>query len=181
MKAIETKLPGVMIIEPAVFGDQRGFFKETFQAKRYADIGIDLPFVQDNQSRSQRGVLRGLHLQKTRPQGKLVSCPRGSVFDVAVDVDPQSPTFGAHVGVELTENNHKQLWIPPGYAHGFCVLSDVADFHYKCTDLYFPDDEAGLLWSDPDVGIDWPVESPALSDKDRKLPTLVEIQARHNS
>ena len=181
MKIVETKLPGVIIIEPAVFGDQRGFFKETFQAGRYAEIGIDLPFVQDNHSRSQKGVLRGLHLQKTRPQGKLVSCLRGAVFDVAVDVDPQSPTFGAHVGVELTESNHKQLWIPPGYAHGFCVLSDVADFHYKCTDLYFPDDEAGLLWSDPDVGIDWPVESPALSDKDRKLPTLVEIQARHNS
>ena len=181
MKAIETKLPGVMIIEPAVFGDQRGFFKETFQAKRYADIGIDLPFVQDNQSRSQRGVLRGLHLQKTRPQGKLVSCPRGSVFDVAVDVDPQSPTFGAHVGVELTENNHKQLWIPPGYAHGFCVLSDVADFHYKCTDLYFPDDEAGLLWNDPDVGINWPVESPVLSDKDRNLPTLAQIRSGNKS
>jgi dTDP-4-dehydrorhamnose 3,5-epimerase len=181
MKVTETKLPGVKIIEPNVFDDQRGFFKETFQVERYAEAGIDLPFVQDNQSRSQKGVLRGLHLQKTRPQGKLVSCPQGAVFDVAVDVDPRSPTFGDYVGLELSEENHKQLWIPPGYAHGFCVLSDMADFHYKCTDLYFPEDEAGLLWNDPDVRIDWPVEHPTLSDKDQKLPTLAQIQAGYDS
>src|SRR5210317_1794766 len=128
-------------------------------------------------SRSQKGVLRGLHLQKTRPQGKLVSCSRGVVYDVAVDVNPQSDTFGQYVGVELTEDNHRQLWIPPGYAHGFCVLSDVADFQYKCTDLYFPEDEGGLIWNDPEVAIDWPIDQPALSEKDQKLPTLAQIRA----
>ena len=176
MKVIETILPGVLIIEPKVFGDHRGFFKETFQAERYREAGIDLPFVQDNHSRSQRGVLRGLHLQKTRPQGKLVSCSVGSVYDVAVDVDPESDTFGKYVGVELNDENHRQLWIPPGYAHGFCVLSETADFQYKCTDFYFPEDEGGLIWNDPDVGIPWPIENPALSDKDRNLPSLSEIQ-----
>ncbi|HSG02729.1 MAG TPA: dTDP-4-dehydrorhamnose 3,5-epimerase [Marinobacterium sp.] len=177
MNVIETRLPGVLIIEPKVFGDHRGFFKETFQSERYAEAGINLPFVQDNHSRSQKGVLRGLHLQKRRPQGKLVSCPRGVVYDVAVDVNPQSATFGQYVGVELTEDNHRQLWIPPGYAHGFCVLSDVADFQYKCTDLYFPDDEGGLIWNDAEVGIDWPIKDPALSAKDEALPTLAQIRA----
>ena len=178
MNVIETKLPGVLIIEPKLFGDHRGFFKETFQAERYADAGIGLPFVQDNHSRSQKGVLRGLHLQKTRPQGKLVSCPRGVVYDVAVDVNLESATFGQYVGVELTEDNHRQLWIPPGYAHGFCVLSDVADFHYKCTDLYFPEDEGGVIWNDVEVGIDWPIKNPELSDKDRALPRLAQIRAK---
>jgi dTDP-4-dehydrorhamnose 3,5-epimerase len=177
VKVTETILPGVLIIEPKVFGDHRGFFKETYQADRYREIGIELPFVQDNHSRSQRGVLRGLHLQLTRPQGKLVSCSAGSVYDVAVDVDPTSETFGKHVGVELSESNHLQMWIPPGYAHGFCVLSEVADFQYKCTDLYFPEDEGGLIWNDPDVAIDWPIDNPALSDKDTKLPTLKELKA----
>lgn len=177
MNVFETKLPGVLIIEPKVVGDHRGFFKEAFHAERYAEAGIDLPFVQDNHSRSQKSVLRGLHLQKTRPQGKLVSCPLGVVYDVAVDVNPQSHTFGQYVGVELTEDNHRQLWIPPGYAHGFCVLSDVADFQYKCTDLYFPEDEGGLIWNDAEVGIDWPIKDPALSEKDQKLPTLAQIRA----
>lgn len=177
MNAIETRLKGVLIIEPVVFGDQRGFFKETFQIERYLQIGIDLSFVQDNYSRSQKGVLRGLHLQASRPQGKLVSCSRGAVYDVAVDVDPASPTFGVYVGVELTEENHRQLWIPPGFAHGFCVLSDVADFQYKCTDLYLPEDEAGLVWNDPEVGIKWPVTNPILSEKDQRLPTLAQIYA----
>ena len=122
-------------------------------------------------------MLRGLHLQRTRPQGKLVSCSRGVVYDVAVDVNPLSDTFGQYVGVELTEDNHRQLWIPPGYAHGFCVLSDVADFLYKCTDLYFPEDEGGLIWSDPEVGVDWPIKDPALSAKDEALPTLAQIRA----
>lgn len=176
MKVIDTILPGVLIIEPKVFGDARGFFKETYQAERYRDVGIDLPFVQDNHSRSQKGVLRGLHLQKSRPQGKLVSCSRGVVYDVAVDVDPASPTFGKHVGVELSEDNHLQLWIPPGYAHGFCVLSDVADFQYKCTDLYFPEDEGGLIWNDPEVAIDWPIKEPQLSAKDVVLPSLAQIR-----
>ena len=177
MNVIETKLPGVLIIEPNVFGDHRGFFKETFQTERYAKAGIDLPFVQDNHSRSQKGVLRGLHVQKTRPQGKLVSCSRGVVYDVAVDVNPESAAFGQYVGVELTEDNHRQLWIPPGYAHGFCVLSDVADFQYKCTDLYFPEDESGLIWDDAEVGIDWPIKAPVLSEKDQQLPTLAQIRA----
>jgi dTDP-4-dehydrorhamnose 3,5-epimerase len=176
MKVTETKLPGVLVIEPRVFGDDRGFFKETFQAERYKDAGLTLPFVQDNHSRSQKGVLRGLHLQKTRPQGKLVSCSSGTVYDVAVDVDPNSDTFGEFVGVELSAKNHLQLWIPPGYAHGFCVLTDTADFQYKCTDLYFPEDEGGLIWNDPEVGIPWPIESPQLSEKDLKLPTLSEIR-----
>jgi dTDP-4-dehydrorhamnose 3,5-epimerase len=178
MNVIETALKGVLIIEPKVFGDHRGFFKETFQAERYREVGIDLPFVQDNHSRSQKGVLRGLHLQKTRPQGKLVSCSRGVVYDVAVDVDPNSATFGQYVGLELSEDNHRQLWIPPGYAHGFCVLSDVADFQYKCTDLYFPQDEGGLIWNDPDVCIDWPITDVQLSDKDLKLPTLEQIRTQ---
>ena len=176
MQVTETKLSGVLIIEPKVFGDQRGFFKETFQLERYKEVGIDLPFVQDNHSRSQKGVLRGLHLQKSRPQGKLVSCSAGVVYDVAVDVNPESSTFGQYVGLELSAENHKQLWIPPGYAHGFCVLTETADFQYKCTDLYFPEDEGGLIWNDPDVAIDWPIKNPLLSDKDLKLPTLAEIK-----
>lgn len=175
MKVIETALAGVLIIEPRVFGDHRGFFLESFQVERYREAGIDLPFVQDNHSRSQRGVLRGLHFQRTRPQGKLVSVSRGSVYDVAVDINPQSPTCGQFVGVELNDENHRQLWVPPGYAHGFCVISEVADFQYKCTDLYFPEDESGLLWNDPDVDIPWPVESPSLSAKDTQNPTLREL------
>lgn len=175
MKVIETALPGVLIIEPKVFGDHRGFFLETFQVERYREAGITLPFVQDNHSRSQRGVLRGLHFQRTRPQGKLVSVSRGAVYDVAVDIDPASATYGRFVGVELSDDNHRQLWIPPGYAHGFCVLSEVADFQYKCTDLYFPEDEGGLIWNDPDVGIPWPIAEPQLSAKDLKNPRLREL------
>ena len=176
MKITTTALPGVLIIEPKAFGDARGFFLETFQSERYAKAGITLPFVQDNHSRSQRGVLRGLHLQSNRPQGKLVSVSRGSVFDVAVDIDPQSATFGQYVGVELSDDNHLQLWIPPGYAHGFCVLSEVADFQYKCTDFYYPEDEAGIIWNDPDVNIAWPLDNPLLSEKDQKLPRLLELK-----
>ena len=176
MKITTTALPGVLIIEPKAFGDARGFFLETFQSERYAKAGITLPFVQDNYSRSQRGVLRGLHLQSNRPQGKLVSVSRGSVFDVAVDIDPQSATFGQYVGVELSDDNHLQLWIPPGYAHGFCVLSEVADFQYKCTDFYYPEDEAGIIWNDPDVNIAWPLDNPLLSEKDQKLPRLRELK-----
>lgn len=175
MKVIETALPGVLIIEPKVFGDHRGFFLETFQVERYREAGISLPFVQDNHSRSQRGVLRGLHFQRSRPQGKLVSVGRGAVYDVAVDINPQSPTCGRFVGVELNDENHRQLWIPPGYAHGFCVLSEVADFQYKCTELYFPADEGGLIWNDPDVNIPWPLEAPQLSAKDQANPTLREL------
>ena len=175
MKVIETALPGVLIIEPKVFGDHRGFFLETFQVDRYREAGITLPFVQDNHSRSQRGVLRGLHFQKTRPQGKLVSVSRGAVYDVAVDIDPASATYGRFVGVELNDDNHRQMWVPPGYAHGFCVLSEVADFQYKCTDFYFPADEGGLLWNDPDVGIPWPITEPQLSAKDIDNPRLRDL------
>ncbi|MEE1949585.1 dTDP-4-dehydrorhamnose 3,5-epimerase [Pseudomonas alcaligenes] len=175
MKVIETQLPGVLIIEPKAFGDHRGFFLETFQVERYREHGIGLPFVQDNHSRSARGVLRGLHFQRTRPQGKLVSVSRGAVYDVAVDIDPQSATCGQFVGVELNDENHRQLWVPPGYAHGFCVLSEVADFQYKCTDYYQPEDEGGLLWSDPDVGIPWPVAEPQLSAKDQLNPRLRDL------
>lgn len=175
MKVIETALPGVLIIEPKVFGDSRGFFLETFQLERYREAGIVQPFVQDNHSRSQRGVLRGLHFQRTRPQGKLVSVSRGAVYDVAVDINPISPTCGRFVGVELTDENHRQLWVPPGYAHGFCVLSEVADFQYKCTDVYFPEDEGGLIWNDPQVNIPWPIEQPQLSAKDLQHPTLQRL------
>lgn len=181
MKVIETGLPGVLIIEPKAFGDHRGFFLETFQVERYRDIGIQLPFVQDNHSRSCRGVLRGLHFQRTRPQGKLVSVSRGAVYDVAVDINPSSPTCGQFVGVELTDENHRQLWVPPGYAHGFCVLSDIADFQYKCTDYYQPADEGGLLWNDPDVQIPWPLDDPQLSQKDQANPTLKRLLAEARS
>lgn len=175
MKVLETVLPGVLIIEPKVFGDARGFFLESYQAERYRQLGIAHTFVQDNHSRSARGVLRGLHFQRSRPQGKLVSVSRGSVYDVAVDINPASPTCGQFVAVELNDENHRQLWIPPGYAHGFCVLSDIADFQYKCTDYYIPEDEGGLLWNDPQINIPWPIEQPLLSAKDQRNPTLAQL------
>jgi dTDP-4-dehydrorhamnose 3,5-epimerase len=179
MKVIETRLPGVRIIEPNVYSDARGFFLETFQAERYRqEAGIDLPFVQDNHSRSTRGVLRGLHAQQPNPQGKLVRVVRGEVFDVAADINPASQTFGQWVGVVLSDANHRQLWIPPGYAHGFVVLSDIADFEYKCTDYYSPQAEIGVIWNDPDLNIAWPIDNPKLSEKDLRLPTLAEIRAR---
>lgn len=175
MKITETELPGVVIIEPKVFGDERGFFVETFQTERYRAAGITDAFVQDNHSRSRRGVLRGLHFQHTRPQGKLVRVSRGSVFDVAADVDPASPTFGRYVAATLSDENHRQIWIPPGYAHGFCVLSESADFQYKCTTLYDPTDEAGVRWNDPDLDIRWPDIAPLLSAKDLGLPLLRDL------
>lgn len=177
MKITKTHLPGVVIIEPQVHGDDRGFFVETFQAERYSrEIGISLPFVQDNQSRSRRGVLRGLHAQRHHPQGKLVRVARGEVFDVAVDIDAKSATFGQWAAANLSDSNHRQLWIPPGYAHGFLVLSDVADFEYKCTDYYDPDDEIGVIWNDPEIGITWPLDNPSLSAKDLALPALRDLQ-----
>jgi dTDP-4-dehydrorhamnose 3,5-epimerase len=176
MEVIKTKLEGVVIIKPKVFGDERGFFLETFQQDRYKEMaGIESPFVQDNHSRSSKGVLRGLHFQKTKPQGKLVRVVRGEVYDVAVDINPNSPTFGQYEGVILSEENKHQFWVPPGYAHGFAVLSDTADFEYKCTDYYDPTDEGGLIWNDPTVAIDWPLENPSLSEKDAILPTLTEL------
>ncbi|CAG9297709.1 dTDP-4-dehydrorhamnose 3,5-epimerase [Celerinatantimonas diazotrophica] len=177
MNVIETKLSGCVIIEPKVFGDHRGFFLETFQAKRYAEeAGIMLPFVQDNHSRSTKGVLRGLHFQKTKPQGKLVRVVRGEVFDVAVDIRPESKTFGQWEGVILSEENKKQFWVPPSFAHGFVVLSDTADFEYKCTDYYDPSDEGSIAWNDPDISIDWPFhENLNLSEKDLLAPSFKEF------
>ena len=176
MKVIHSKLKGCVIIEPQVFGDERGFFLETFQAARYEqEAGIDLPFVQDNHSRSTRGVLRGLHFQKTKPQGKLVRVVSGEVYDVALDIRKGSPTFGEWEGVILSEDNKKQFWVPPGFAHGFVVLSGTADFEYKCTDYYDPSDESSVLWSDTDLGIPWPIANPVLSAKDQSAKRLVDL------
>jgi dTDP-4-dehydrorhamnose 3,5-epimerase len=173
MKVIETAIPGVVILEPKVFGDDRGFFMETFHAKKYADAGIAGPFVQDNFSRSVKGTLRGLHFQEPHAQGKLVQVLAGTVFDVAVDIRRGSPTFGKWVGVELSAQNKRQFWVPPGFAHGFCVLSESADFHYKCTALYAPESERAIIWNDPDLAIDWPLsEAPRLSPKDAAAPRL---------
>jgi len=174
---IQTGLQDCVIIEPKVFGDERGFFLETFHTSRYADLArISLPFVQDNYSRSLKGVLRGLHFQKTKPQGKLISVVRGEVYDVAVDIRKGSSTFGQWVGVILSEENKKQLWVPPGFAHGFVVLSEIADFKYKCTDYYDPSDEGSILWNDPDLAIGWPVENPILSDKDINANKLADLE-----
>ncbi|MDX8411857.1 MAG: dTDP-4-dehydrorhamnose 3,5-epimerase [Mariprofundaceae bacterium] len=176
MKVIETSLPGVLIIEPRVFRDVRGFFVETWHEQRYAEAGLEHPhFVQDNHSRSQRGVLRGLHYQTEHAQGKLLRVASGEVFDVAVDVRAGSPTFGQWTGALLNDVNHRQMYIPPGFAHGFCVLSEAADFCYKCTDYYHPQGEAGVLYNDTDIGIDWPLDAPLLSNKDRSLPCLADV------
>ena len=176
MKTIETKLPGVTIIEPKVFGDERGFFMETWQKPRYAEAGITEDFVQDNLSYSQKGVLRGLHLQNPKSQGKLVSVLGGEVFDVAVDVRPGSATFGEWVGVLLSSENRRQLYVPPGFAHGFCVTSDNALFTYKCTETYHPEHEIAIKWDDQDIGVKWPIENPSLSTKDQNGIALKELQ-----
>lgn len=177
MKVVPTKLQDCLIIEPKVFGDERGFFLESFQAERYRQLaGIELAFVQDNHSRSAQGVLRGLHFQKTKPQGKLVRVVRGEVFDVAVDIRPQSKTFGQWEGVILSEQNHRQFWVPPGFAHGFLVLSEFADFEYKCTDYYDPADEGSICWNDPDLAIEWPLSiHPLLSAKDAAAPQFRDL------
>lgn len=168
MNVIATSLPGVLLLEPKVFGDARGFFLEIWQAERYRAAGMPAPFVQDNHSRSRRGVLRGLHYQLVQPQGKLVWVTRGAVFDVAVDVRRGSPQFGRWFGCVLDDENHRQLYIPPGFAHGFCVLSEEADFFYKCTDYYHPQSERGIAWDDPDIGIEWPLREVSLSGKDQQ-------------
>ncbi|RZO56814.1 MAG: dTDP-4-dehydrorhamnose 3,5-epimerase [Sandaracinaceae bacterium] len=176
MEVFESDIPGVLRIQPKVFGDARGFFVETFQAERYRELGVPGPFVQDNMSRSAPGILRGLHLQHPRGQGKLVSVLEGRVLDVAVDVRVGSPTFGQHVSEVLDAERKNQLWIPPGFAHGFCVLGDApATFAYKCTELYAPENELSVLWSDPDLGIDWPLDAPKLSDKDAAAARLKDI------
>ena len=171
MKIIETHLPGVVVFEPKVFGDKRGFFLETFRQDIIEQAGITATFVQDNHSRSTQGVLRGLHYQLTQTQGKLVRVTSGVVYDVAVDVRHGSPTFGQWYGTQLDEINMRMMYVPPGYAHGFVVLSPSADFLYKCTDYYHPESEQGIAWDDPDIGIEWPIsaiaESIALSDKDK--------------
>jgi dTDP-4-dehydrorhamnose 3,5-epimerase len=173
LKATETSLPGVLILQPAVFSDDRGFFMETYHAARFRDLGIDAEFVQDNHSRSTAGVVRGLHYQEPNAQGKLVRCTRGAVFDVAVDIRAGSPTFGKWVGVELSEENRSILWIPGGYAHGFCTLTDVADLVYKCTVVYCRENDCNIVWNDPDIGIAWPhIDNPRLSEKDAKAPRL---------
>ncbi|CAN7670549.1 dTDP-4-dehydrorhamnose 3,5-epimerase [Variovorax sp. LjRoot84] len=167
MKVTPTAIPDVLVIEPKVFGDARGFFYESFNGKAFDEaVEKHVEFVQDNHSRSAKGVLRGLHYQIQQPQGKLVRCVRGSVFDVAVDIRRSSPTFGKWVGVELTEENHKQLWVPEGFAHGFLVLSDVAEFLYKTTDYYAPLHERCIVWNDNELGIEWPSGGPQLSAKD---------------
>jgi len=176
MNVIQTELPEVVIIEPKLFGDQRGFFLETYQFPRYAEHGISRPFIQDNMSRSAYGVLRGLHLQNPVTQGKLVSALRGKVLDVAVDVRVGSPNFGRHVAVELSEENRRQLWVPRGFAHGFVVLSEIADFFYKCDSLYSPKDEVSIRWNDPAIGINWGVENPSLSAKDSDAPLLADVK-----
>lgn len=176
MNVIPTNLPGVLILEPRVFEDERGLFMETYRQERYQAAGMALPFVQDNYSQSCRNTLRGLHFQIEHPQGKLVQALRGEVFDVAVDLVRTSPTFGQWTGVWLSESNRRQLYIPPGFAHGFYVASDIADMLYKCTDVYFPQHERTLLWNDPRVNIAWPIaDEPILSDKDRRGAALDEI------
>ena len=172
MKVIETGLPGLLVIEPKVFGDARGFFLETYAEVRYREAGVPARFVQANHSRSRRGVLRGLHYQLVQPQGKLVSVARGSVYDVAVDVRRGSPTFGQHFGCVLDDVEHRQMYVPPGFAHGFVVLSEEVDFLYQCTDYYHPASEAGIAWDDEDLAIDWPLRDVHLSDKDRLHPRL---------
>jgi dTDP-4-dehydrorhamnose 3,5-epimerase len=176
MKVVATDLPEVLIFEPLLFGDQRGFFLETYQLRRYVEAGIVRPFVQDNLSRSSYGVLRGLHLQNPATQGKLVTVLRGRVLDVAVDVRIGSPTFGRHIAVELSEENRKQLWVPRGFAHGFAVLSETADFFYKCDDMYSPKDEMSVRWDDPAIGINWGIAKPSLSAKDAVAPLLADVK-----
>ena len=172
MKLWATDLPEVKLIEPRVFQDPRGFFLETFNTHCFADLGLPVAFVQDNHSRSRAGVLRGLHYQLRNPQGKLVRVARGAVYDVAVDIRRGSPSFGRWVGATLSDENQHMLWIPPGFAHGFYTTSEVADVTYKCTALYAPEDDHGVLWSDPDLAITWPSLTPVLSAKDRGYPAL---------
>ena len=172
---IQTTLPGVVIIEPKVFPDTRGFFLESFNSSDFEDAGLPTDFVQDNHSRSVQGVLRGLHYQYPHWQGKVIRVLVGEVFDVAVDIRQKSPDFGHWFGIKLTAENHKQLYIPSGFAHGFCVLSPVAEMVYKCTSRYEASEDAGVLWEDPDIGIEWPIENPILSEKDASAPRLQEL------
>lgn len=173
-----TSVPGVLVVEPVVHRDDRGFFLETYHREKYRQGGLDADFVQDNHSRSVARTLRGLHAQLRRPQGKLVRAVRGEIFDVAVDIRRGSPTFGRWVGERLSEDDFRQLWVPPGFAHGFCVLSEIAEVEYKCTALYDRDDELSIAWDDPEIGIEWPVTEPILSPKDAAAARLAEVAAR---
>lgn len=178
MKVIPTELPGVLVIEPNVFRDPRGFFLETYHARRYGEAGVEAVFVQDNHSASGRGTLRGLHAQEWHPQAKLVRVIEGEIWDVAVDIRVGSPTYGRHAAVTLTAEDQRQIFVPAGFAHGFCVLSERAQVEYKCTDYYHPEDELRILWNDPELAIPWPVEAPLLSDKDRGAEPLSALQHR---
>lgn len=176
MEVVQTAIQGVMLIKPKVWSDSRGYFVETWQKERYQAVGIDFPFVQDNHSKSSYGTLRGLHFQRRFPQGKLVSVSLGRVFDVAVDIRKGSPTFGQWYGTELTQENQYQLWIAPGLAHGFVVTSEIAHLHYKCTEFYHPEDESSIRWNDSELGVEWPIERPKLSDKDERAPGFAELK-----
>lgn len=178
MKFLPTALPGLLVVEPDVHQDTRGFFLETWHQRKYAEAGITGPFVQDNHSRSVHRTLRGLHAQLRRPQGKLVRAVEGEMFDVAVDIRRGSPTFGRWFGTRLSGENFRQLWVPPGFAHGFCVLSPSVHVEYKCTDFYDPADEVSIAWNDPAIGIEWPLSDPIISDKDGRAPLLREVRDR---
>ena len=178
-KFIETGIEGLTVIEPTLFGDDRGYFMETYSQRHFEEGGMKMTFVQDNESRSTKGVLRGLHFQTQHSQGKLVRVTKGEVFDVAVDLRPGSETYGKWYGVRLSEENKKQFYIPENFAHGFLVLSDVAEFCYKCTDFYYPEFDGGIMWNDPDIGIEWPldgIEEIKLSEKDKKHPSFKDIK-----
>ena len=172
---LETRLDGVVLLEPEVFGDERGFLLESFSASKWAELGVEVEFVQDNHSRSRRGILRGLHFQTSPGQAKLVRCARGRIWDVAVDLRRDSPTYGQWEGHELDDVSHHQFFVPVGFAHGFCVLSDEADVHYKVSSYYDPATEQGIAFDDPDLGVDWPVEQPIVSERDRTNPRLSEV------
>jgi dTDP-4-dehydrorhamnose 3,5-epimerase len=176
MNIITTSIEGILIIEPQTFEDQRGFFMETYNQSRYVKAGVNKVFVQDNLSYSLKGTVRGLHFQIKNPQAKLVHVITGEIFDVAVDIRPGSATFGQWAGIHLSDKNRRQLYIPEGFAHGFCVLSDAARFSYKCSDFYAPADEGGIIWSDPDIGISWPLENPIISEKDKQYPKLSDLK-----
>jgi dTDP-4-dehydrorhamnose 3,5-epimerase len=178
MNVEKTPLAGLLVVHPKVHPDARGFFLETYHESRYAEAGIDVRFIQDNHSSSVQGTLRGLHAQLQRPQAKLVRCIEGAIFDVAVDVREGSATFGQWFGVELTALNHRQLYVPAGFLHGFCVTSEQAQVEYKCSDVYVPGDQVGVRWNDPDIGIQWPLKDPLLSDKDRDAPLLRSLSAQ---
>jgi dTDP-4-dehydrorhamnose 3,5-epimerase len=178
VRFVEAAIPGVILVEPTVQRDERGFFVETYHEPRYQEHGIPQRFVQDNHSKSAKGVLRGLHSQSPNPQGKLLRCIEGRVWDVAVDVRVGSPSFGKHVGFELSAENHHQLYVPPGLLHGFCVLSDSAQIEYKCTAVYHPAADFGVRWNDPELAVAWPIDDPVLSEKDAKAPLLRDVRDR---